>query len=105
MGRRKKFGEESGFVNVRMPKSKVSEYREAINKLVDEKFTRDSCEVPKEEENKENYEKEAVSFRDFREFKKDTGGAGRSNPGEEDDFIKSIFNEVKERRTHKKEKD
>jgi len=67
VGRRKKFGEESGFVNVRVPKSKVSEYRDAIKKLVDEIFTNEAREVPKEGENKEN-EKESVSFRDFLEF-------------------------------------
>lgn len=50
MGRRKKFGEESGFVNVRVPKSKVSEYREAIKKLINEKFSLDSGLLPQEEE-------------------------------------------------------
>ena len=70
MGRRKNFGEESGFVNVRVPKSKVSEYRDAIKKLVDEKFSSDSVALPKEEESKEHSEKETVQFRDFREFSK-----------------------------------
>jgi len=67
VGRRKKFGEESGFVNVRVPKSKVSEYRAAINKLVNEKFSRDSCEL-NIEEGKGSAENKTVTFRDFREF-------------------------------------
>lgn len=93
VGRRKKFGEESGFLNVRVPKSKVSEYREAIKKLVDEKFTRDSGKLKSEEENKENYEKETVTFRDFREFGKDVEEEVRK-AGDEDDFIAEIFKEV-----------
>ena len=35
MGRKKKFGEESDFVSVRVPKSKRSEYRNAIKHFVE----------------------------------------------------------------------
>ena len=40
--RKKKFGEETDFVNVRVPKSKKAKYREAINNLVDEIYKKDS---------------------------------------------------------------
>jgi len=82
VGRRKKFGEEPGFVNIRVPKSKVSEYRAAIKKLVDEKFSLDSSVLPKEEETTENYERESVTFRDFREFGQKVG---------EEDVSKALF--------------
>ena len=42
VGRRKKFGEESGFVNVRVPKSRIKEYQEAIKRVVEEKFAEES---------------------------------------------------------------
>ncbi len=42
MGRKKKFGEESGFVSVRVPKSKRGEYRNAIKKFVEAKFARNN---------------------------------------------------------------
>ena len=38
MGRKLKFGEESAFVSVRVPKSKVGEYREAMKRCVADKF-------------------------------------------------------------------
>ncbi len=38
MGRKLKFGEESAFVSVRVPKSKVWEYREAMKLCVNDKF-------------------------------------------------------------------
>ena len=38
MGRRLKFGEKSAFVSVRVPKSKVGEYREALKCCVADKF-------------------------------------------------------------------
>ena len=96
VGRRKKFGEESGFVNVRVPKSKVSEYRDAIKKLVDEKFTRESSELSGEEE-KESIEKKTVSFRDFREFGKGVDEEEVSKTGDEDDFFTKIVKEVDNR--------
>ncbi|GAI93929.1 unnamed protein product [marine sediment metagenome] len=42
MGRKKKFGEESDFVSVRVPKSKRKEYRTAIKNFVEKKFANDS---------------------------------------------------------------
>ncbi len=104
MGRRKKFGEESGFVNVRVPKSKVSEYREAIKKLVNEKFSRDAQELHKEEKNEGNIEEEVVIFRDFREFGKNTGEEDKGKNEEEDDFIDSVFKEVERLRESNKER-
>ena len=103
MGRRKKFGEESGFVNVRVPKSKVSEYREAIKKLVDEKFSHDTQELNNEEEDKGDTEKEEVKFRDFREFGKNTGKRDKGKSGEEDDFVDNIFKEVERRKNNRRE--
>ena len=38
MGRKKKFGEESDFVSIRVPKSKRKEYRNAIKDFVEKKF-------------------------------------------------------------------
>ena len=96
MGRRKKFGEESGFVNVRVPKSKVSEYREAINKLVDEKFSLDSCEL-NQEEGKGSTEKKTVAFRDFRDFRDSVEEGEASKTGDEDDFFTKIVKEVDKR--------
>ena len=97
VGRRKKFGEESGFVNVRVPKSKVSEYRAEINKLVTEKFSRDNDELHKEEEDKAHYEKERVAFRDFREFGESIDEGDVSKNGDEDDFFAKIVKEVDNR--------
>ena len=96
VGRRKKFGEESGFVNVRVPKSKVSEYRDAIKKLVDEKFSRDSGELSKED-GKGSTEKKTVAFRDFREFGKNGGEWDDNKTGDEDDFFTKIVKEVDNR--------
>ena len=101
VGRRKKFGEESGFVNVRVPKSKVSEYRAAIKKLVEEKFTRDSCESSKEE-GKTSIGEETITFRDFREYSKDIE-EDISKTGDEDDFFTKIVNEVDNRGKNGKE--
>ena len=102
MGRRKKFGEESGFVNVRVPKSKVSEYRDAIKKLVEEKFTRDTSELSKEE-GKGSIGKETVTFRDFREFGNNVEEGEVSKIGDEDDFFTKIVREVDKRRKTGKE--
>ena len=38
MGRKRKFGEVSGWVSVRVPTSKILEYREAIREFVEGKF-------------------------------------------------------------------
>jgi len=96
VGRRKKFGEASGFVTVRVPKSKVSEYRAEINKLVDDKFSRDSSKLHKEEDGREKSEEERVVFRDFREFRKDVKERV-SKPVIEDDFFTKIVKDVDNR--------
>lgn len=103
MGRPKKFGEKSRFVSVRVPGSKVSEYREAIKKLVNEKFTRDSSELNKAGENKEPYEKETVTFRDFLEFGKDVGEGDLSKNGGEENFFMEIVKEIDKRGKNGKE--
>ena len=97
MGRRKKFGEESGFVNVRVPKSKVSEYREAIKKLVDDKFTRDASETNNEVDIKGDAEKGENKFRDFTDFGKNKGKKDSTTTREADDFFAGIFKEVDKR--------
>ncbi len=38
MGRKRKFGEASGWVSVRVPSSKILEYREAVREFVEGKF-------------------------------------------------------------------
>ncbi len=38
MGRKRKFGEASGWVSVRVPTSKILEYREAVREFVEGKF-------------------------------------------------------------------
>ena len=38
MGRKRKFGEASGWVSVRVPTSKLLEYREAVREFVEGKF-------------------------------------------------------------------
>ena len=70
MGRKRKFGEESDFVSVRVPKSKRREYRNAIRHFVEEKFTNESVihnEVSKDKLNR----RELDGFRKFEEFIKD----------------------------------
>ena len=97
MGRPQKFGEKSRFVSVRVPGSKVLEYREAIKKLVDEKFSLDSGLLPQEEENTAHSEKESVIFRDFREFGDNAEEGDVGNVGAEDDFFTKIIKEVDDR--------
>ena len=87
MGRPKKFEEKSRFVSVRVPGSKVLEYREAIKKLVDDKFSLDSGLLPQEEENTAHSEKETVIFRDFWEFGDNIEEGEVGNIGAEDDFF------------------
>ncbi|MEE9378063.1 MAG: hypothetical protein V3V33_08510 [Candidatus Lokiarchaeia archaeon] len=70
MGRKRKFGEESDFVSVRVPKSKRKEYRNAIRDFVEKKFASDSTadsEVSKVKINK----KDLNGFRKFEKFLKD----------------------------------
>ena len=49
MGRKKKFGEESDFVSVRVPKSKRKEYRKAIKDFVEKKFMGNSIAKEKKD--------------------------------------------------------
>jgi len=76
MGRKRKFGEESDFVSVRVPKSKRKEYRNAIKHFVERKFATES------EDNGESAKikiskKELDEFRKFEEFIKDIGKSDR----------------------------
>ena len=103
MGRPKKFGEKSRFVSVRVPGSKVLEYRAAIKKLVDEKFSLASGLLPQEEENTTHSEKESVIFRDFREFGDNVEEGEVGNIGAEDDFFTKIVKEVDNRGKNGKE--
>lgn len=70
MGRKRKFGEESDFVSVRVPKSKRKEYRVAIRKFVEKKFASesdDNKEISKIKANKKLLD----GFRKFENFLKD----------------------------------
>ena len=70
MGRKKKFGEESDFVSVRVPKSKRKEYRNGIKDFVEKKIASESDN--KSEESKIRINKtELDGFRKFEEFIKD----------------------------------
>ena len=70
MGRKKKFGEESDFVSVRVPKSKRKEYRTAINHFVEKKFATES--VTNTEDSKDMINKKELNrFRKFDEFMKE----------------------------------
>ena len=67
MGRKKKFGEESDFVSVRVPKSRRKEYRIAIKEFVEKKFTNESS--PLEDLSKVKISKKiSDGFRKFEEF-------------------------------------
>lgn len=70
MGRKRKFGEESDFVSVRVPKSKRKEYRTAIRDFVEKKFANESC--PSDEASKVGINKKDLKgFRKFEEFLKE----------------------------------
>ena len=70
MGRKKKFGEESDFVSVRVPKSKRNEYRVAIKNFVEKKFTSELNTNNKFPQIKIN-KKDLKGFRKFEEFIKE----------------------------------
>ena len=77
MGRKKKFGEESDFVSVRVPKSKRKEYRTAVKDFVEKKFASES------EDNGEGAKvkvdsKQLDGFRKFEEFIKDIGNKDKN---------------------------
>ena len=70
MGRKRKFGEESDFVSVRVPKSKRKEYRVAIKNFVEKMFaiesnTNDEGSATKVNKNGPN------GYRKFEEFLKE----------------------------------
>ncbi|KKK51979.1 hypothetical protein LCGC14_3109560, partial [marine sediment metagenome] len=71
MGRKKKFGEESDFVSVRVPKSKRKEYRTAIKSFVENKFAKET-----NSKNKNSVtpiiKKGSDKFRKFEEFVEQT---------------------------------
>jgi len=70
MGRKKKFGEESDFVSVRVPKSKRKEYRTAIKHFVEKKFAEELDPTTKNSPNKVN-KRELEGYRKFEEFMKE----------------------------------
>ncbi len=70
MGRKKKFGEESDFVSVRVPKSKRKEYRKEIREFVENKFADEQTTNIEGSHVKVN-EKELDGFRKLEEFVKD----------------------------------
>ena len=76
MGRKRKFGEESDFVSVRVPKSKRKEYRTAIKNFVEKKFANECCASAESSKIKVNI-KESDGFRKFEEFIKDVKKLGK----------------------------
>jgi len=76
MGRERKFGEESDFVSVRVPKSKRKDYRNAIKEFVEKKFANES--VTKNEGTKITTSKNQLErFRKFEEFVKEVKNLGK----------------------------
>ncbi len=67
MGRKRKFGEESDFVSVRVPKSKRKEYRNAIRDFVEKKFARESSSIDEFSKVK-IFKIKSDGFRKFEEF-------------------------------------
>jgi len=67
MGRKRKFGEESDFVSVRVPKSKRKEYRNAIKNFVEKKFVSESSPIDETSKVKIT-KKESNGYRKFEEF-------------------------------------
>ncbi|KKN63981.1 hypothetical protein LCGC14_0496180 [marine sediment metagenome] len=86
MGRKKKFGEESDFVSVRVPKSKRKEYRIAIKDFVENKFERNG-EGKKIEVSKDKLD----GFKKFDEFIKEIKEKGK----EKDKFMSKAKKEFK----------
>ncbi len=70
MGRKKKFGEESDFVSVRVPKSKRKEYRKEIREFVENKFAKEQT-TNIEDSTVKVIEKKLDGFRKLEEFIKD----------------------------------
>ena len=70
MGRKRKFGEESDFVSVRVPKSKRKEYRKEIREFVENKFAKEKT-TNIEDSTVKIFEKKLDGFRKLEEFIKD----------------------------------
>lgn len=66
-GRPQKYGEESSWVNIRVPKSKLEKYRVAIKKCVEELWARD-CFLGLAEGTFESATINASKYRSFEEF-------------------------------------
>ena len=81
MGRKKKFGEESDFVSVRVPKSKRKEYRNAIKDFVDDKFAHESSSNNNDDIQGAN-KKELNGFRKFKEFIKEVKRSAKDEEGD-----------------------
>ncbi len=67
MGRKKKFGEESDFVSVRVPKSKRKEYRKEIREFVEKKFAKEHT-INIEDTTAKIFVKKLEGFRKLEEF-------------------------------------
>ncbi len=70
MGRKKKFGEESDFVSVRVPKSKRKEYRKEIREFVEDKFAKEQT-TNIEDTTVKIFDKKIDGFQKLEEFIKD----------------------------------
>jgi len=70
MGRKRKFGEESDFVSVHVPKSKRKKYRNAIKNFVERKFANETV-TNDNVSNIKVTKKELEGFRKFEEFIED----------------------------------
>lgn len=81
MGRKKKFGEESDFVSVRVPKSKRKEYRDAIKGFVDDKFAHESSSNNNDDIQIAN-KKELNGFRKFKELIKEVKRSAKDEEGD-----------------------
>ena len=102
MGRKKKYGEKSKMVSVRVPESKEKEYRQEINKFVDEKFEKneklaiDTTKIlPKNEQkpfSNSNFEQnnsktiqKAIKSKEFQDLR---------------EFVNKLYKDQKEKKDH-----
>ena len=74
MGRKRKFGEESDFVSVRVPKSKRKEYRTAIKDFVEKKFelNGEGAKIEISKDKLDGFKKIEEFIKDVREDDKET---------------------------------
>ena len=66
-GRPQKYGEESSWVNIRVPRSKIEKYRVAIKKCVEELWAKD-CSLGLAEGTFESATINASKYRSFEDF-------------------------------------